>query len=140
MLDQKWCPLNVQRHLKNFIRDRKKFSLWAIPIVQSRCALPFLSNAYFGKQHSSRPLMLHISNTIAYQNFVTLKVYISDAPTCMSQIDSINKTVFFWVIIYNHCHQVTAHSQLNILLLLLLLLFSKVMFHPIACHKGPESE
>ena len=53
MFNQKWFPLNMQSHKKNFIWPRKKFSLWAIPKIQSRCALPFFSNAYFSRQRAS---------------------------------------------------------------------------------------
>jgi hypothetical protein len=88
----------MYKDIKNFIRNRKKFSLWAISIIQSGCALPFLSAAYFSKQRASCALMSQISNTVAYQNFVTLKVFISDASTCMSQINSIKRTTLFWVI------------------------------------------
>jgi hypothetical protein len=94
MFNQKWFPLNVQRlKKKNFLWDRKKFSPWAIPIIQSGCTLLFLSNAYFSKQHSSCLLMSQISHNVAYQNCVTLKVFIADAPTCMSQISFIKRTV-----------------------------------------------
>jgi len=42
--------------------------------------------------------MLQFSNNVANQNFVTLKVFTADAPTCISQISSIKRPVFFWVI------------------------------------------